>query len=507
MSARCLLACTKWAAPFLWAASLVAQNIAQDNKASIASIQTLIRSHDYDQALQLTSDALKRTPDDFRLWTLEGIVFSIKNSTTDAISAFDKALKLSPNYAPALKSEVQLLYPTHDKRALPLLERILKADPKDETAQEMFANLEKKQGNCLSAIDHFLLSAEVIGTHPESLEAYADCLVQTGQSQKAIPVFQQLATLLPDRTYPKYDLAVVLVSAKRDDAAVKLLEPLLTDEQTDPDILSLASEAYEAVGDTPKAVALLRQAIVLSPQSPALYNSFAALCLNHDSFQVGIDMINAGLTRIAGDPSLYISRGLLYAQLADYDKAEADFNTAEHLDSGQSLSAYAKDLAELQKDQADKHHSEKELLEIRAQLKAHPESALLHFLLAKVLLNEGSQANSAASAEATRSALLAVKLKPDLVEAHDLLASIYLRSGKYALAVEQSRRALQAAPNDQGAMYHLIIALRRSGQAGQGAEIQSLVKRLAELQQASLQQDTDRKRFRLVEQLQPAPRQ
>ncbi len=273
----------------------------QQTKVSIASIESLIRSHEYDQALQVTRSALLETPNDFRLWTLEGIVLSIKGNNHDALNAFETALNFSPNYPAALKGEVQLLYQAHDKRAIPLLEKILKADPKDETAHEMLAILEEREENCRAANDHFLLSADVIGTHPDSLEAYGYCLVHTGQAQKAISVFEQLAALLPQRTYPKYDLAVALVATKQHQAALKILDPLLTKDQSEPDILSLASEAYEAVGNTPKAVSLLRQAIVLSPANANYYVAFAALCLNHDSFQVGIDMINAGLRRISDD--------------------------------------------------------------------------------------------------------------------------------------------------------------------------------------------------------------
>jgi tetratricopeptide (TPR) repeat protein len=470
---------------------------------SVSSIESLIRSHDYDQALAMTRSALDQAPNDSRLWTLEGIVLSMKGDNPEALNSFAKAVSLSPNNMAALKGEGQLFFQAHDKRGIPVLEKIVKIDANDKTAHEMLANLEKEQQDCPSAVANFLQSGEVIRTHPESLEAYGYCLVQLKQPEKAIPVFEQLASMLPESTYPKYDLAVLLVQTKQNQSAIQFLEPLLTKDPPDPDVLSLASEAYEAVGDTPKAATLLRQAIVLSPTDATLYNSFAALSINHESFKVGIDMVNAGLERIPNDPSLYISRGLLYAELADYDKAVADFSTAERLDSSQSLSSYALALAEIQKGQRDASNPDQTLSDVRSQLRAHPDSALLHYLLAKLLVNQAPAPDSESFHEAMRSAQLAVKIKPNLVEARDLLASMYLRSEKYDLAAEQCRLALQYAPSDQSATYHLIIALRHSGTAKDNQEIGSLVKHLSQLEQSTLQEDTDRKRFRLVEQ--PAP--
>jgi tetratricopeptide (TPR) repeat protein len=495
--------CSRVAVLFLWVAISTARG--QDGNVSIIGIQSLIRSQDYDQALQMTRKGLQRTPGDVRLWTLEGIVLSIKGNHAEALSAYERALRLSPNYPAALEGAVEILYTTQDKRATPLLEKILKADPKDQTAHEMLGNLEKASGKCQAAVDHFSAVADVIATHPGSLEAYGYCLVETKQNQKAIPVFEELAAALPQESFPRYDLAVVLLEAAQNDRALKILEPLLATNPSDADLLSLASEAHEATGDTPKAVSLLRQAIVLNPANPNLYTAFAALCLNHESFQVGIDMLNAGLAHIPNDPSLYLSRGLLYAELIDYDKAEADFNAAEHLDARQSLSSYAIDLSEMQKRQGQTDHSEKELAAIRAQLKAHPDSALLHYLLAKTLVNQGTDANSGASAEAMQSALLAVRIKPELADARDLLAGIYTRSGKYDQAIEQCRLALQYEPADESALFHLIIALRHSTDANHTEEITTLVKRLSGLQKASLQQETDRKRFTLVEQQNAPP--
>lgn len=469
--------------------------IAQQPTPTVAAIESLIRSRQYDQALAMTRSALEQRPTDFRLWTLEGIIFSMEDKAQRAQSAFEKALRISPQYAPALKGEVQILYDQGDNRTIPLLERILKEDPKDQTAHQMLALLERKKNRCEPAVVHFAASQDATEKHTESLEAYGYCLVQLKKFQDAIPVFEKLIALLPNRAYPRYDLAVVQVANKQNEDALKTLEPLLVPDQSDPDILSLASQAAEASKDTAKAVALLRQAIVLSPTTQDYYVAFAALCLDHESFQVGIDMINAGLSRIPNAARLYLSRGLLYAEEGEYDKAEVDFARAEQLDANQGVSSYAVDVAQVQKNNPDEA-----LRRVRLQLKAHPDSPLLHYLLAQLLMKNPA-ADSDAYKEAMREDLRALELKPELVSARDLMASIYMQAGQYGKAIEQCRAALQYAPNDEAATYHLLISMRH---AGKKDELQPLVKRLAELHQQSLQNEIDRKRYTLVEQV-PAP--
>jgi tetratricopeptide (TPR) repeat protein len=457
----------------------------------IAEIQSLIRSRQYDQALSVTGADLEKAPSDYRLWTLQGIALSLKGDTSRALTSFDKALHLSPTYTPALKGEVQILFQTGDPRAIQLLERIIQADPHDVTAHEMLATLERRNGNCTAANEHFQLAAEAINTHAESLEAYGYCLVETRQLDRAVPVFEQLVSLLPDRSYPKYDLVLVLVSAKQYERAIKILEPLLTDDQKDPDILSLASEAYEAQKDTPRAVALLRQAIVLSPKTPSYYAAFASLCLEHDSFQVGIDMMNVGLKYVPDDPSLYLARGLLYVELAQFNQAEADFGRVEKLSSFQSLGSYALDLTEVQR-----NDPEQALGKVRLQLKSHPDDPLLNYFLATSLMNQSPDVGSEAFKEALRAALTAAKKKPDYVPVHDLLASIYMHAGEYSLAIDQCHEALRYDPSDETATYHLLISLKHTGQTD---ELNALSKRLAQLHRESLQRENQRKSFRLIE--------
>src|ERR1035437_5905495 len=87
---------TGWVTLLLLGASFVA--LGQQTKASIESIESLIRPQEHDQALEMSKLAFHQTPNAFRLWTLRGIILSIKGGNHDAIDAFQKALSLSPNY-------------------------------------------------------------------------------------------------------------------------------------------------------------------------------------------------------------------------------------------------------------------------------------------------------------------------------------------------------------------------------------------------------------------------
>jgi tetratricopeptide (TPR) repeat protein len=468
---------------------------AQENTATVAAIQSALRGHQYEQALAIAKSALQKSPGDYRIWTLQGIALSMKGNNPAALAAFHRALAISPRYPAALKGEAQLLFQTGDASATPLLEQIAKLDPGDQTAQEMLALMQAKAGNCEGAAKHFALSKDSIQSHAVSLERYGYCLTRLKHFDQAIPVFEQLVATAPDRSYARYDLALLQMLAGQKQAAVETLAPLIAARSADPDVLSLASEADEAVGDTPNAVALLRQAIVIEPANADFYARFASLCINHDSDQVGIDMLNAGLQRISNDPSLYVARGLLYSELAQYDKAEADFQTAERLNPATGLSGLALGLAEVQSG-----HPDHALATVRSQLKTHPDDPSLHFLLAKVLMDQGPDVDSPEFKEALSAALTAIRLKPDLVAARDLLAGIYIKAGQPRLAIEQCRLALQTDPENQSAYYHLIMASRTEGNK---AEIQELVKRLSALQQDARRQENSKKRYKLIELDQP----
>lgn len=165
---------------------------------SIEQIESLIRSKDYDEALRATNTALKGRPDDFRIWTLQAIALSSKGNNPDAIKAFQKALKFSPNYLPALQGEIELLYEAQDDRAIPALERLVRIDPHNETAHEMLAVLEGKRGECQNAVGHFPSSGDAVARHPGSLEVPTSRLEIGVQVHRSLQICKVKAASFPD---------------------------------------------------------------------------------------------------------------------------------------------------------------------------------------------------------------------------------------------------------------------------------------------------------------------
>ena len=245
---------------------------------------------------------------------------------------------------------------------------------------------------------------------------------------------------------------------------------------------------------------LLRKAILAQPKNETYYLHFADLCFDHASFQVGIDMLNAGLTQSPRSAKLYVARGVLWGQLGDFAKAESDFDHADHLGGEEGVSGAAASLAELQNS-----HLDKALQLARAKLKSNPQDPMLHYVKAETLKQMGAGPGTAEFREALASASMAVRLKPDFAAARNLLGSLYLQDNQLRLAGEQFQAVLKADPANQTAIYHLIQVSRK---AGKNEDVPALIKQLAQAKITQRQRDEITGRYRLVEAQEPvAPRQ
>lgn len=457
---------------------------------SSEGIESALGTRQFDRALELLRTALKKAPDDPHLWTLEGVAYAGVGDQKLALSSFANALKTAPDYLPALQRQAQIEYESGAKAAVPVLRHILRLQPNDPTSNAMLAVLEYRQGNCAAAVQHFAKSGQLLDSQIDGLHAYATCLVRLKQLDAAIPVFQRAVALEPDSAQERELLASIQLMAHKPKDALATLGPLLPGD-SNSGVLQLAANAYEDSGDTDKAVASLRQAILIDPKDVESYMSFAYIAYAHQSFQVGINVLNDGIEQLPDSAQLYFSRGVLYVQVADYVNAEKDFEKAYALDPNESLTAAAQGLLAVQENDLDRA-----LSSVKQRLRTNPNDPVLLYLQADVLTQNGVETGTPEFSLALRSAERSVALRPTLAPAREVLAKLYMQAGKNEQAIAQTRKALEIDPKNQTSVYRLIQLLRKTGS---NAEIPGLLKKLAELRQDDTKALRQRYAYKLVE--------
>jgi tetratricopeptide (TPR) repeat protein len=471
--------------------------LSQTPRNRIDPIRSALGAGQYDKAAELTRAALLESPNNAQLWTLQGIALINKGDSKGARTSFQQALKFAPNNVAALAGAAQIEYQEGTPTAVALLNRLLQLRPANPTGHAMLAVLQYRQGNCVAAVPHFERAGPLLDSQIDALHAYATCLVRLKRLDEAGAIFERTVAQHPTDRQERHLLASIQLLARKPQEALTTLQPLLGTPDVDANTLALASRAHEDQGDTPEAVNELRQALLLDPRNTSLYLDFANICFAHESFQVGVDVISEGLLLQQRADELYVARGVLYVQLAQYEKAEADFEKAYELNPNQSLSTAAQGLASVQANDLD--HA---LASIQAKLERKPNDALLLYLQADVLSQKGVDPGSPEFQLAMRSAKKAVTLQPTLGAARGVLAKLYVQNGQYTEAIAQCRKALVIDPKDQTALYRLIQSLRKTGQK---EEIPPLLKRLAQLREQATQDERERYRYKLIEDSQGNP--
>jgi tetratricopeptide (TPR) repeat protein len=457
----------------------------------VAQIKALLGRGNALEADHRCNLALLRFPRSAPLWTLKGIASDSLQKEEQALKAYYTALSIDPEYLPALEGAAQDEFRKRSQNAVPLLDHAQKLRPTDMTIPAMLGTLAYLRGDCRKTVVYFERTGPIAEWSTGTLQEYGTCLVRLGDLKRATEVFAALLIREPRNEKARYNLAVVEFEAGQYLPVQETLAPLIERDIPDPDSLSLAAEACESLFDTPQAVDLLKRGIAAYPQSPQFYIEFADLTLTHRSFQVGVDLLNAGIARLPDEASLRFARGILYLEMSEYEKSEEDFDLAETLDPGLPLGAAARALAKL-----DLHQPAEAERLARTQLANHPDDPDLNYVLAESIRNQGPPPGSEELKEAELAAEKATRLQPKFAGARLVLSRLYLESGKFDEAVAQAEEAVKLAPDDVAVMYSLILATKRSGRTNQ---LPRLVKRLEEIKQESARKREQLRKYGLTE--------
>ncbi|MEJ7608422.1 MAG: tetratricopeptide repeat protein [Bryobacteraceae bacterium] len=310
--------------PFKRLAFLLA--LAPSLQADFTAIRELLRRGQFPEVLRQADSELKLHPNDFQIWTLKGIALQSLGQRAEGLAALRKALTLQPRFLPALQALAQIEYEGGDPGARQTLQRIV-ALQSDPAAHAMLGVLAFEAKDCANSVDHFAKAGAAATANPVARWQFATCLFGQGLHTEAERHFEALLGIKEDRGL-RFNLGLARFHGKRFAEAVSALEPLALQDLPDADALSLLASAYEANGQTPRAVEVLRRAIELHPRDEGLYADLAGICLEHHSPALGIEVMEVGAKNNPESARIQTILGVLHDRSGHAENAAAAYSRA-----------------------------------------------------------------------------------------------------------------------------------------------------------------------------------
>jgi tetratricopeptide (TPR) repeat protein len=436
----------------------------EDYSAARHAAASAISSGQYNQALGLLAPLLRAHPRDPSLWTLRGLAQERMGQTNASLLSFDRALSIDRAFAPALEGASEAAYQHNDSRASQYLQRLLVVAPANETANAMAAVLAYQSNDSTGAVNYFQRSGDEVYKNENALSEFADCLIRNEQLSQSIQVLDRGSQLHPNSVQLKYNLAIAQLRSHHPGEAIKILSPLAGEK--DSGLLNLLASAYTQTNRPDDAFRTLEDAILINPNEESNYMDLAILCLEHQQENRSVIAATAGIAKIPKASSLFLIRGVAYAQLAAYDKAESDFAVAAQLDPNRPNSTIAMSLLYSDRNQLDK---EKALLQ--EQVKLTPDDAVTNYLLADLLVRDGAKPGDEAFSEAKADLARSLAAQPDSAEAQILMGKLCQQENHLSEALDHIQRALKVEPDNRSGLNREFVLLRKLDRNSEAADV------------------------------------
>ena len=125
-----------------------------------------------------------------------------------------------------------------------------------------------------------------------------------------------------------YNQTLMLIDAGDSEAAIGVADELLAQGLKHAELYSLVSRAYANTTRIKEAYDALREATRLEPTVAEHYIDLAMLCLEHENYDLALEIVDIGLKHRPDSSMLYLQRGVVLAMKGAIEQAENEFSRA-----------------------------------------------------------------------------------------------------------------------------------------------------------------------------------
>jgi Flp pilus assembly protein TadD len=465
-----------------------------------------VERREFAEALPYLEKQIAAAPRDLKALNLMGIALTGAGKRDAANERFKAALAVDPRFYPALKNLAVNEYDAgRVEAARAHFEGVLKIVPADEISNLYLGEIHYAAKRRAAALPHYEKSGTRYAQDPRWTLHYGRCLLDAGRTKAAVAALEKIPTsagpslfeagvaLGRARAYPDaarffaaarktsgdvdvagYNQVLMLVEAGDATAAIAVFRELATEGSAPAELWNLVSRAYLKAERIQEAYDALREATRLEPKAPENYIDLASICLEHDNFDLGLEIVDIGLGQLPDSWQLHVQRGVLLAMKARLAEAEAAFDAARKLAPAQPVPYAALGMVWMQSGQTEK------AVEVLRAERPQSRDHVVPYIFAVALLRSGVEAASPAGTEAVEALRASIKAKADFAPARAELGRLLLKRDEVPAAVAELEKAAALDPSATAALYGLSQAYLRTGDRAKAQELLARVSRLNE---------------------------
>ena len=277
--------------------------------------------------------------------------------------------------------------------------------------------------------------------------------------------------------WPATTRSLSLIAAGSNEAAIAAAQELFAEGRRDAELYNLVSRAYVRTNRIKDAYDALREATRVAPSVDEHYIDLAMLCLEHENYDLALEIVDIGLTHQPESALLHLQRGVVLAMSGSTEKAEQAFTRASKAAPDQPSPFVALSMIWMQRGQTPRAV---DLLRTRtrAVTAPSPPEAVMFYALGIALLRAGAAPDDAEGTEALAAFRTAVRLQPAFAQAQSECGKLLLKRGDVFGAIAHLERAAALDPQNAAPAYLLAQAYRRAGETERARDLLARVSRL-----------------------------
>jgi tetratricopeptide (TPR) repeat protein len=493
-----------------------------------------VQRREFAPAIRTLERLLGQTPRDLRVLNLLGIALTGAGKPQEANARFQEALAIDPLFAPALRNlavnEFTLGRPAEARKHF---ERVLEQAPDDEIAHVHLGEILFDERQYAAALIHYDKGRSRVAQNPRWTLHHATCLLDQKRAPDAIALLDRLprddgalwfdAGVVLGRYGAKADAArffgvargagykdpyvagynqtLMLIEAGENEAAIRVADALFAQGLKPAELYNLVSRAYAKLDRIKDAYDALREATRIEPGNPEHYIDMAMLCLEHENYDLGLEIVDIGLKHRPDSAMLYLQRGVVLAMKGAVEQSEQEFSRASKAAPTDPAPHVALAMVWMQRGQTSRA-----VEALRARARGMSSQPVILYALGIALLRSGAAPDDAAGTEALEAFRTAARLRPEFAPAQAELGKLLLKRNDVRGAIAHLEKAVELEPDNSAPAYVLSQAYRRDGQTDRARDLLARVSRLNARERGD-DPDTDLRRamFRIVRDASAAP--